>query len=297
MGVTTKEQNMVASMTAYARQCGEGIWAQTVWELRSVNHRFLEVSIRLPEALRGLETAARERVARAVQRGKLDCTLRHDPNALANAKLGINRDLARALADACKEIGEFLPVSAPISPLEILRWPGVVETQSLDLDEIGNQLLGLLDRALNALVETRNREGDKLKALIEDRCIVASQRVEQLRQQVPSILAKLKERLLERLTDLGSNLDPGRVEQEMLLVAQKLDVAEELDRLDAHLSEVRRLLNESGPNGRRLDFLMQELNREANTIASKSNHIDSTGASVELKVLIEQMREQIQNIE
>jgi uncharacterized protein (TIGR00255 family) len=244
-----------------------------------------------------MESAVRERVNRSLQRGKIDCVLRHDVNAAAGAKLGINMSLAHRLADACVELKALLPKAAPISALELLRWPGVVETEQVDLDAVGEELLKLLDKALAVLIDTRRREGEKLKDLLEERCAAASARVQRLREQVPVILSKLKDRLLDRLADLGPALDPGRLEQELLLIAQKLDVAEELDRLDAHVSEVRRLLGQRGPEGRRLDFLMQELNREANTIASKSAHLESTGAAIELKVLIEQMREQIQNIE
>jgi uncharacterized protein (TIGR00255 family) len=287
---------MVASMTAFARQTGEGDWSQSVWELRSVNHRYLDISIKLPEGLRGLESLVRERISACLNRGKIECTLRHDLN-VGEGKLSVNWDVARRVTQAASEVAALLPQSAPINPLDVLRWPGVIANDLGDVDALATKILSLLDRALETLVATRLREGEKLRALLESRCSHAIDRVGQLRQQLPQILAKIGERYRERLQELGPSLDPGRLEQEMLLTAQKLDVAEELDRLDTHIAEVRRLLQENGPNGRRLDFLMQELNREANTIASKSGHVDSTGAAVDLKVLIEQMREQIQNIE
>jgi uncharacterized protein (TIGR00255 family) len=287
---------MITSMTAFARQSGDGDWRQTVWELRSVNHRYLDVSIKLPEALRGFENAVRERIAHRLQRGKIDCNLRHESPSADN-KLGLNWDLARQLGRAADELKQVLPNLASVNAIDILRWPGVVASDQIDLDELSAKLLPLLDQALDVLVSTRQREGAKLKAILEERCEHAAACVTRLRAQIPQIIGRLKDRLNERLQEIGPALEPGRLEQEVLLAAQKMDIAEELDRLDAHVGEVRRLLNEAGPNGRRLDFLMQELNREANTIASKSAHIDTTGAAVDLKVLIEQMREQIQNIE
>ncbi len=287
---------MVASMTSFARTAGEGALSQTVWEVRSVNHRFLDISFKLPEALRGLESAARELVSARLARGKVDCILRHDLGA-TSGKVNINWQVAASIAEAAQKMVHLLPQGTTIDPLDLLRWPGVISSDQADIDELGKTLLQQLDRTLDALVATRLREGHKLCAILQERSEQAQHCVERVRSCLPHILAKARERLHERLKELGSVTDPGRLEQEMVLTAQKLDIAEELDRLDTHLSEVCRLLQEPGPNGRRLDFLMQELNREANTIASKSAHVDTTGAAVDLKVLIEQMREQIQNIE
>jgi uncharacterized protein (TIGR00255 family) len=288
---------MACSMTAFARQAGEGEWSRTVWEIRSINHRFLEISVKLPDELRGLEAAVRERISTAMQRGKVDCLLRHNVMSAVSPALSINMPLARRIAQACRDLDDIIHTRAPLRALDLLHWPGVVETEAPDLDRVTEPLLKLLDSALDALVQARSREGEKLKALIMDRCVQAAQQSAILRERLPEIMNGLKERLRSRALELATGLEPGRLEQEMLLLALKLDVAEELDRLDTHIAEVVRILEEGGAIGRRLDFLMQEMNREANTIASKSAHVETTGVSVELKVLIEQMREQVQNLE
>lgn len=288
---------MVSSMTAYARHASQQAWGRAVWEIRSVNHRFLEISLRLPEEFRGLENAIREQIGTRVKRGKVDCTLRHEGAAAETVDLAINTALVQGLAKAHDEVAHLVGHGGPVSAFDFLRWPGVLASSVLDLDAVREPLLADLDTALAELCDTRRREGAKLKALIEARLEEARGHVARLRVQLPAILQGLKERLLARVADLGATLDPGRLEQEMVLLAQKLDVAEELDRLEAHVDEVTRVLAQKEPVGRRLDFLMQELNREANTLGSKSQHLDTTGASVDLKVLIEQMREQIQNIE
>jgi uncharacterized protein (TIGR00255 family) len=288
---------MVASMTAYARQSGQGEWGRAIWEIRSVNHRFLDLSLRLPEELRVLESSVRERIDAHVKRGKLDCTLRMEGGQRTGAPISVNEDLLRQLLDACARINRQIDAPAPVSATELLRWPGVIAGDIPDMETLGRELLGLLDSTLQSLVEARLREGEKLKALIEQRCADAAGRVDALRAQLPAIMDGLKNRMLTRIREIATGVDPTRLEQETALLLQKLDVAEELDRLDAHLAEVRRVLNEDKVAGRRLDFLMQELNREANTLGSKSAHLDTTGASVELKLLIEQMREQVQNIE
>jgi uncharacterized protein (TIGR00255 family) len=284
-------------MTAFARQAGEGEWSRTVWEIRSVNHRFLEISVKLPDELRGLEAAVRERISRTMQRGKVDCLLRHNVVSAITPTLSVNMPLARRIAKACRDLDGIMHTRTPLRAFDLLQWPGVVETEAPDIDSIIEPLLKLLDSALEVLVQARRREGEKLKALITERCIQAAQQSAILRERLTEIMNGLKERLRVRALELATGLEPGRLEQEMLLLALKLDVAEELDRLDTHIAEVVRILEEGGAIGRRLDFLMQELNREANTIASKSAHVETTGASVELKVLIEQMREQIQNLE
>lgn len=287
---------MVCSMTAFACQAGSGEWNHTSWEIRSVNHRYLEIAMRLPEELRGVEAEFRERVSRFIQRGKIDCVL-HYAAPVPVEGLSVNRALIGEITRICEEINLLLPNPAPLSSLELLRWPGVIQIEPLDVERVRAPLLAILEAALLALIETRQREGATLKALIEERCEQASRQIAKLREKLPEILASLKERLLSRALELTASLDQSRLEQEMLLLAQKLDVAEELDRLETHIMEVKRVLSHAGPMGRRLDFLMQEMNREVNTVASKSVHIETTGASVELKVLIEQMREQVQNIE
>jgi uncharacterized protein (TIGR00255 family) len=292
-----EDGSVMQSMTAFARVSGQGDWAYATWELRSINHRFLEVTVRMPEELRALEAAVRERIGEHLRRGKIDCVLRCDPFVGSTAAPRVQLDLARQLVEACRSIEGLLDRPAPVSPLDLLRWPGVIAFTPLDIEWARVPLLQLLDTAIANLVENRRREGTRLRTFVEERCAAAQEQVAQLAKRLPAIIADWKDRLLARARELADGLDPGRLEQEMLMIAQRLDVAEELERLDIHIAEIRRLLTVGDAVGRRLDFLLQEMNRESNTIASKSSHTATTGAAVELKVLIEQMREQAQNIE
>jgi uncharacterized protein (TIGR00255 family) len=288
---------MIRSMTAFARKENQGEWGALQLELRSVNHRYLEVSPRLPEELRVLETKLRERIAQRLGRGKVDCNVRYQAPQSGAEGIKLNLDLVKQLAHASREIDNILYNAAPINSLEVLRWPGVLETAGVDEEQLQEALLALLDQALEEMNDNREREGEKLQAIILQRCDAIEEVVAQVKQRLPEVLANLRKRLEDRLGELKQELDPTRLEQEMVLQAQKLDVDEEMDRLATHIAEVRRVLKGNEPVGRRLDFLMQELNREANTLGSKSADSETTKASVELKVLIEQMREQIQNIE
>lgn len=283
----------VNSMTAFASDTQSGTFGEMSWELRAVNHRFLDLGIRLPDELRSLESDVRTRISECLGRGKVDCTLRLKFLSDPATALSVNRPLAQRLLDAAREIAPEGTVSA----MDILRWPGVLETQTADLAEIRKEAMSLLDAVLSRLQEARGREGAALRDACLARCRAASSQVEALRAKIPEIIAKLRDRLVQRSLELAPDLDEVRMHQECALLAQKLDVDEELDRLALHLQEAERVLLQGGAIGRRLDFLLQEMHREANTIGSKSAHIDSTGASLELKVLIEQMREQIQNIE
>lgn len=285
---------MVASMTAFARREDTGEWGHAVWEIRTVNHRYLDISIRLPEELRALEGKVRERISARLKRGKVECNLRFNSESAAgdfNVNTGLIEKIIQASAD--------LPVNnpAPINPVDVLRWPGVIDKNAPDLELLGKSLVALLDRTLEDLLETRRREGGKISDMIGTRCDLSLQQVRRLREIVPEIIASTSDRHMARVREIGIEPDNGRLEQEIALLSQKLDVAEELDRLETHTLEVKRVLTDIEPVGRRLDFLMQEMNREANTLGSKSAHIDTSNASIELKVLIEQMREQIQNIE
>ena len=285
---------MVASMTAFARREDTGEWGHAVWEIRTVNHRYLDISIRLPEELRVLEGEVRERISARIKRGKTECNLRFNSDSVAgdfNVNTGLVEKIIQASAD--------LPVTepAPINPVDILRWPGVIDKNTPDLEQLGKSLISLLDQTLEDLLETRHREGKKISEMIETRCDLSLQQVHRIREIIPEIIASTSDRHVARVREIGIELDNGRLEQEIALLSQKLDVAEELDRLETHTLEVKRVLTDAEPVGRRLDFLMQEMNREANTLGSKSAHIDTSNASIELKVLIEQMREQIQNIE
>lgn len=288
---------MIRSMTAFSRQEGNTENGLLVWELRSVNHRFSEVSLRLPEDLRSLEPKIRERIAAAVNRGKIDANLRFQSAPNEGPPMEIDKVLATRLAQASREVDQILYNAAPISAFEVLRWPGIIKAPERNNEQLAADTLSVLDLALEDLLATRTREGEKLKSMVEARCDAIESEVKSVKQLLPVILQGIRSRLESRLAEIQVELDPARLEQEVVLLVNKADVEEELDRLSAHVSEVRRVLEQDEPVGRRLDFLMQELNREANTLGSKSVHLDTTGASVELKVLIEQMREQIQNIE
>lgn len=288
---------MIRSMTAFARCDNDTDWGTLNWELRSVNHRYLEPSLRLPDDLRVLEPKIRERLAARLGRGKLDCTLRLQLRADAGGSLSINVDLAKQLVDAGREIDHMLYNPSSVNSMDVLRWPGVLDAAGVDWDSLRNEALGLLDKALDELVVVREREGARLRDMLIERLDAMQEIVAKVRSRIPEIIAQQREKIIEKLAELDVKLDEARLEQEAALLVQKMDVDEEMDRLATHIDEVRRNLGGDKPIGRRLDFLMQEMNREANTLGSKSIDIDTTRASVDLKVLIEQMREQIQNIE
>ncbi|MGE0483157.1 MAG: YicC/YloC family endoribonuclease [Gammaproteobacteria bacterium] len=287
---------MPYSMTAFARHEFDEPWGRGAWELRSVNHRFAELGVRLPEEFRALETAVRERVNALVRRGKIDCTLRVETTT-ATRDLHVNEAAARAVVQAAEQVADLCANPAPINPLEVLRWPGVTEVEAVDLDQVRASVLDYLDDALDAFLAARRREGEKLAQLVHQRLDGIRDQVALLTVRVPEIIENVRERHEARIRELAEGIDEARVEQECALLLQRLDVAEELDRLATHVEELARVLAQDEPIGRRLDFLLQELNREANTLGSKSAHVDTAGAAVELKVLIEQIREQIQNIE
>ena len=288
---------MTSSMTAFSRQQKDQEWGSLTWEIRSVNHRYLETSVRLPESFRALENGVRETIRKRLARGKVECALRFQSEAKTPSDLHMNTKLIKQLVQANIEIGKITGTSSGLSSMELLRWPGVIEEQDFDNTSIEQQALDLFSTALDDLVATRAREGAELGGFIKKRIDSVRGIVVNVRNKMPEILAKQKQNILDRLVDLRAELEPTRLEQEVSLLAQKADVEEELDRLDSHLNEVERVLGAKGQKGRRLDFLMQELNREANTLSSKSIVVETTRCAVELKVLIEQMREQIQNIE
>lgn len=288
---------MTQSMTAFARAESAGPWGQLSWELRSVNHRYLEVWLRLPDEMRALEMALRERIAARVTRGKIEASLRLVWTAAPAAEAALNMEGARRVAAWCEQLRPLLPGAPGVSPLELLRWPGVLSEPPRDLDAVREQVLRALDAALDEFIASRRREGEKLALLLEQRCASLAMLVAEVRAQRPAVLARLRDKLLARIEEVKVSPEPQRLEQELVFHAQRLDVAEELDRLEAHIGEARAILRKPEPAGRRLDFLMQEFNREANTLGSKSGDGATTRASVEMKVLIDQMREQIQNIE
>ncbi|WP_447894724.1 YicC/YloC family endoribonuclease [Vreelandella sp. GE22] len=286
----------VHSMTAFARTEQASAFGTLQIEIRSVNQRYLDPHFRLPEALRELEPTLRETLRQRLARGKIECTLRFESADDVQAPT-VNQARLKEIADVLATIQAQVPGAAAPTTLALLNHPGVMETQHLDQEAIKTAAHALFEQALDELIDARAREGEKLSAMIESRLDAVSEQVGLVRGFLPQILERQRALLLERLEIARTELDPQRLEAELVMVAQKADVDEELDRLEAHVDEVRRQLVEPGPQGRRLDFLMQELNREANTLSSKSVVADTTRCAVELKVLIEQMREQIQNIE
>lgn len=288
---------MIRSMTAFARCETNASWGNAFWEIRSVNNRYLDVSPRLPEDLRAIETQLRERLRQRLNRGKVDCTLRVNLERGAEGSLELDLELAKQVVAAGEAVAELTRDGRALSSVDLLRWPGVVKPAPLDFDAISSAVLGLLDQAIDELLASREREGARISELITARLDEIADIIGQVRERLPEVLAASRKRLSDRLAEFQAQLDQDRVEQEMAVLAQRLDVDEELDRLETHIAEVRRILGQNKPAGRRLDFMMQELNREANTLGSKSFDTQTTKASVDLKVLIEQMREQIQNIE
>lgn len=287
--------SMIRSMTAFASAEGASPLGTLTCELRSVNHRYLEQSPRLPEELRRFEPVLREHVAARLARGKVDVTVRLRGGD-ASESLQVDHALLGKLAELHMDLQARFP-GLHVQTTELLRYPGVLRAPSVDDEQLQSALLVVLDQALEALADTRAREGAKLAALLHERLDGIEAIVKQVRGWMPEIRKALRERLETRLADLKHPADPGRLEQELVLQVTRADVDEELDRLEAHIAEARRVLGLDEPVGRRLDFLMQEFNREANTLGSKSMDTRSTNAAVELKVLIEQMREQVQNIE
>ncbi|HBU4413640.1 TPA: YicC family protein [Klebsiella pneumoniae] len=283
---------MIRSMTAYARREIKGDWGSAAWELRSVNQRYLETYFRLPEQFRSLEPVVRERIRARLTRGKVECTLRFEQDPSAQGELILNEKLAKQLVNAANWV-KMQSDEGEINPVDILRWPGVMAA----LDAIAADILAALDGALDDFIVARETEGQALKALIEQRLEGVSGEVAKVRAHMPEILQWQRERLVAKLEDAEVQLENNRLEQELVLMAQRIDVAEELDRLEAHVKETYNILKKKEAVGRRLDFMMQEFNRESNTLASKSINAEVTNSAIELKVLIEQMREQIQNIE
>ncbi|MCG7963972.1 MAG: YicC family protein [Candidatus Thiodiazotropha taylori] len=288
---------MISSMTAFAREEYRGELGNMSWEIRSVNHRYLEAFLRLPEELRALEPSIRERLNNRLGRGKLDVSLKYKAGGGGDANLCINQRLVEQLIDADQQLADMVELDPSMRSGDLLRWPGVLEEEERDYTPVKAQAMQLLETALDSLIDNRLREGQRLGEIIALRCDALASEVGRVRGLMPDVLEAVRSRIKDRLNEVMEELDEARVEQEMVLLAQRLDVDEELDRLETHIEEVRRVLESDEPIGRRLDFLMQELNREANTLTSKSNSVEVTRSAVEMKVLIEQMREQVQNLE
>lgn len=284
-------------MTAYAANETELSYLTLYCELRSVNHRYCDISIKIPERLRFMEADLRAMIAEKISRGKVECTINYKKQSKDGQVLTVNMDAVQALLNATTQIEQLMPAALSFSALDILAFPGIQQEPDTDKDEIQQAVRLLLTKTLGHFVEVRAREGAQLRAVIDDRCQKVQELIVLAQKRIPEVLMALRNKLKDKIAELVAQPDFDRLEQELVLLTQKLDVAEELDRLQAHSNEVIRVLKQSEPVGRRLDFLMQELNREANTLGSKSADKEMTQIAIELKVLIEQMREQIQNIE
>ena len=283
-------------MTGFARRERQYPWGLLAWELKTVNHRFLEVGCRLPEEFRVGEAEFRQAIATAVRRGKIECSLHFRPAAVAGA-LEVDAELLDSLTQRAQQIAARAGTAARIDALDLLRWPGVIRDTSRDHAPMIAAAHGLLAEALAELARFRDSEGARLQDGLEQRCAGLVEFAARVTERLPEVRARMRAKLLERIAQLVSDVDHERLEQELAILAQRLDVDEEIDRLRGHVAEVRKTFGGQEPAGRRLDFLMQELNREANTLSSKSQDIETTRAAVDMKVLIEQMREQVQNIE
>ena len=288
---------MLCSMTGFARLEDGNEIGNFSWEMRSVNHRYLEINFRLPEEVRSLEPNLRKHLQNNLARGKVDCIFRYQLSENQSAALEVNEPLLDSLLKQVERVSKRLPGTDASNAINILAWPGIVSTAQTNMDLFQASCIKLFEQATQQLVEMRTTEGKRLAELLKERCTSIEVIVKKIRVRQPGILAAIKEKLQLRISELNVEVDETRLEQELVYLTQKLDVAEELDRIESHLSEMKSIFARKEPVGRRLDFLMQEFHREANTLASKSADIETTQAAVELKVLIEQMREQVQNIE
>jgi len=288
---------MINSMTGFARGEYQIPNGSVLWEMRTVNHRYLDIQIRLPEGWRHVEPELRQLVGDQIGRGKVDASLAINLVVDNGPHSNLNLSLAKELISHLDTLAENMKKPAPVSPLALLRWPGMLEEEQADPDKLLPTVKKSLEATVKELRESRQREGQKIQKMLECRCTDIESIVGRLKERMPAVLRSIHERTADRIRSLDVEPDNERLEQELAIIGQKLDVSEELDRMEAHVSEVRESFSHDKPIGRRLDFLMQELNREANTLGSKSADTETTRLSVELKVLIEQMREQVQNVE
>jgi len=284
-------------MTGFSRESVETALGTLTWEIRAVNHRYLDVQFKLPEDLRPTEQAFRQQASATLSRGKVECGLYFRRAVDQETEMQIDTELVELLGHRISELCAKLPATAAINPVEILRWPGVMKQPEIDAEPLFGEAATLLDTALQAINVMRQSEGRRIEDMLESRCAEIEGIAKAVRKRMPEVLAASREKQKERIAKLDVEADPARLEVELALIAQKIDVDEELDRLESHLVEIRNAIAGEKAVGRRLDFLMQELNREANTLGSKSADTETTKSAVDLKVLIEQMREQIQNVE
>lgn len=288
---------MIHSMTGFASSETETEQGVLLWELRSVNHRYLELHFKLPDGFRALEPTLRDTISARLRRGKVDASLQFRPSSAAAAQLRLNDELATQVIGQAEQLLEKIASPAPFSALDVLRWPGVVAEDAIDMRSLYEPATLSLDNALEDLVANRSREGERIQDALEERLVQIGSLARDVAEHMPTVLDNIRNRVRERALSLEIKVDEERLEQELVLLAQKMDVAEELDRLHAHVAEARAAFTMEDAVGRRLDFLMQEFNREANTLGSKSADPETTKAAVDLKVLIEQLREQVQNVE
>src|SRR5579863_6239814 len=296
-GLYITHASMIASMTGFARREATGEWGTLVCELRSVNHRFLETGFRLPDELRAAEGELRARLAQKVRRGKVDCTMSYRRPSGVSGSFEVDARALERLLHAAQTVARSLQGPTTLNVLDVLRWPGVLREDGVDGEPLLAAAGALFAATLDELSAARAREGQRLRELLEQRCRALEGLIGAVRIRVPETQARARTRLKERLAELTAGVDQERLEQELALLLQRLDVDEELERLAGHVAEVRRVIGAGEPAGRRLDFLMQELNREANTLSSKSQDLEMTRSAVDMKVVIEQMREQVQNAE
>ncbi len=288
---------MLHSMTGFARQSVESAVGTLTWELRAVNHRYLDVQLRLPEELRPQENEFRQKISARLKRGKVECSLSFRRAVNQSQEMQLDTDLLKLIGNRIDDLKVKLNDIGHVDPIDLLRWPGLVKQAEIDAEPLFAEAGQLLDATLDAMTGMRASEGARIAEMLESRCADIATIADTVRARMPEVLEAARQKQRDRIAKLDIDADPARLEVELALIAQKLDVDEEVDRLGSHVTEIRSILGSDEPVGRRLDFMMQELNREANTLGSKSGDTETTRAAVELKVLIEQMREQIQNIE
>lgn len=291
---------MIHSMTAFASGTLQDTWGYISWEIRSVNHRFLDCSMKLPEMFKGLEMELRDVLRQKIQRGRIECNLQYRPIGLAcggGGAIDINTTLVQELAAACNTVKQFFLEAKSPNPLQILSWPGVLQTKEDSLTTLNSAVITLFTQTVTRLLDNRNREGEALKQLLETKLRSIAASTQQIKARFPEVLAAQRAKLLDKLREIRATLDTNRLEQEMVFFAQKIDICEEIERLETHIVEMQAALQLKEMVGKRLDFLLQEFNRETNTTMSKSVDAEITKIAMNVKVLIEQMREQVQNIE
>ena len=288
---------LISSMTAYARASASQTWGQASWEIRSVNHRYLDLTFKLPEAFRGWESHWRTLASEYLQRGKVECILSFAPSTHVQAPMDVNIPLVQQLLDNIRKLAVFPEIKIKVNALEVLRWPAVLNAQAMDLVPLQAPLTELFKKALNDCVETRKREGNEIQKFLLSKLEETEKHLETSKKAQPRSMQAQKQKMLQKLNDLQLSVDNQRLEQEFIFHAGRIDVEEEIQRLGMHVNEIKRVLSKESGIGRRLDFLMQEMNREANTLAAKTTDGEISHAAIEMKVIIEQMREQIQNVE